>query len=353
MALKLLRGTTAQVQAFTPELGEPVYDTDLNKLYIGDGVTPGGIAVEVGNSSISLDDLTDVDLSTPASSGETLVSDGAGSFAPGDPTKLSDKSIGDLSDVDITQTPPTTGQVLKWNGTQFIADDDESTAGTGLVNGATYPINIDGNVTGSVFADDDSTLLVDGANNLITGNVSNNVTTSKDINGGILRLSGTNEQGTVKAGISIVTDASGDDVYDLFTVRGYSDTADGYSLLFERARGTEAAPTGLQDEDEIGAMYWFGADTNGTPAISAGILATVAGTPGAGVVPGAINIIVSDETGTPDLGLGVSSNGIAVAANTVSAGVASGEVDDSAAVSYLKINVGGTDYAMPLFAIRP
>lgn len=40
---KIKRGTTAQVAAYLPQQGEPVYDTTLKRLTIGDGVTLGGV----------------------------------------------------------------------------------------------------------------------------------------------------------------------------------------------------------------------------------------------------------------------------------------------------------------------
>jgi hypothetical protein len=39
---QILRGTTAERTAFTPKQGELVYDTDLDKVFIGDGTTAGG-----------------------------------------------------------------------------------------------------------------------------------------------------------------------------------------------------------------------------------------------------------------------------------------------------------------------
>ena len=40
--------------------------------------------------------------------------------------------ISDLADVDTQSTPPTTGQVLKWDGTQVGTADDITTGGSGL-----------------------------------------------------------------------------------------------------------------------------------------------------------------------------------------------------------------------------
>lgn len=53
MALKLRRGTNAQRIVVTPEEGELVYTTDTKKLYVGDGSTVGGVAVDTGGSGIT------------------------------------------------------------------------------------------------------------------------------------------------------------------------------------------------------------------------------------------------------------------------------------------------------------
>lgn len=51
----VLRGTTTERLAFTPMKGELVFDCDLNEMFIGDGVTPGGLEIAKDNlTSISL-----------------------------------------------------------------------------------------------------------------------------------------------------------------------------------------------------------------------------------------------------------------------------------------------------------
>ena len=47
MPLQFRRGTNAQRLTITPSAGEPIWTTNTNRLYVGDGVTPGGVAVEV------------------------------------------------------------------------------------------------------------------------------------------------------------------------------------------------------------------------------------------------------------------------------------------------------------------
>jgi hypothetical protein len=45
LPFQIKRGTIDRVLLYTPASGEPVYATDINKLYVGDGYTPGGIPI--------------------------------------------------------------------------------------------------------------------------------------------------------------------------------------------------------------------------------------------------------------------------------------------------------------------
>ena len=152
MALRLRRGTDAQrltldgVALPVPAEGELIYTTDTKKLYVGDGATTGGIAVDVANSTLSVDDLTDVDITTVApTDGQSLVwNDSDSEFQPGD-ANISNQSINALQDVDTISNTPTVGQVLKYDGAGWVNGTDVS---GGLIDDATYPINITGDVTG-------------------------------------------------------------------------------------------------------------------------------------------------------------------------------------------------------------
>jgi hypothetical protein len=59
MPLQFRRGKDTDRQATTFANGEPVWTTDTNKLYVGDGVTPGGIAVGSSGSNYSLPTASD------------------------------------------------------------------------------------------------------------------------------------------------------------------------------------------------------------------------------------------------------------------------------------------------------
>jgi len=65
MSLQLRRGPLADLELITPLEGEPIWTTDTRALYVGDGVTPGGIAV-AGVSEIIAGDNISVNTSTGA-----------------------------------------------------------------------------------------------------------------------------------------------------------------------------------------------------------------------------------------------------------------------------------------------
>jgi hypothetical protein len=202
---------------------------------------------------------------------------------------------------------------------------------------------ITSDVTGSVFGDD-STLLVDGVSSIIVGDVNNaSVTTNSLILPGPL------------SGIQIVTEGTVEDNYSLFAVSSFQSTADPTAATYQRGRGTEAAPAIIQAGDSIFHNIFLGV-TNANAGQAAVIEVNVDpnGTVADNIVPGQINLKTFNNAGLEVIGLGLNRNGeITVADNVLSAGASPGNVNDSAAVSYLKITVGATTYAMPLYAIRP
>lgn len=154
MALRLRRGTDAERTLITPLEGELLYVTDTKRLYIGDGITAGGVAVlDATNTGITLanladvnltDDstqpgdgevlaydlnndrwvpielqlnkLSDIDLAVPATEGQVLKFDSLTStFKPADDTDTQLLNITDLADVDTQSTVPANGQVLRWD----------------------------------------------------------------------------------------------------------------------------------------------------------------------------------------------------------------------------------------------
>ena len=251
MALRLRRGTDAQRQTLdgvslpVPAEGELIYTTDTKKLFVGDGSTAGGIAVDVANSSLSVDDLNDVDITTtPPTGGQGLVwNAGNGEFEPGDPTVLSNKSLNSLQDVDLASNAPVVGQVLKWDGASFVPANDSS---GGLVTGATYDINISGDVSGSVYADD-SSLVIDGTDGKFKGAIDTTLNATFDTRDDDL---------TSQTGITIVSNAN---VAGLtVTSKNGATEGSGANLGFYNHNGTYESQTVLQTGDNLGRLDFGG-----------------------------------------------------------------------------------------------
>lgn len=128
MALRLRRGTDSERLGITPLAGELIYTTDTKRVFVGDGITAGGTAID-SNIDIGIDSLSDVDTTTLA---------------------------------------PTIGWVLKWNGTNWVPAEETAVTGA-VVEGSNYRINV---------VADDSTVMVNSATNVFTGNLDGSVTGS-------------------------------------------------------------------------------------------------------------------------------------------------------------------------------
>jgi hypothetical protein len=149
MALRIRRGTELERLTVVFAEGEIVYATDTKRLYVGDGVTAGGIAaadlltdsspqlgntldlnshdiIGFGNINIQGDITASGTLTVP-----TIITDVQGSIFGDDSTPLVDgannklvlnnNSINDLQDVDVDIIY--LDQILKWNGTHWSAID--------------------------------------------------------------------------------------------------------------------------------------------------------------------------------------------------------------------------------------
>lgn len=191
MALRLRRGTDAERQTILPLQGELIYVTDTKKLYVGDGATQGGVLV----GPIAFDQLSgSLDLN-----GNNIV--GTGNInINGTITATGNINLGDAAEDSITvaglinsdlkpaiDDTYSLGDVSKqWSSiwaTQINVDTTLAVGSsitklnggnpdsTGLLwdseNDTIFATTFEGNLFGNVYSLDNSTLLVDGANNSI------------------------------------------------------------------------------------------------------------------------------------------------------------------------------------------
>ena len=163
MALRLRRGTDAERLLITPVEGELIYTTDTKLLYVGDGSTAGGTLVTGagGGGSATLDGLTDTDVAGALDNQVLTWIAGNNKWEPTTIPGVGALSISDLSDVDLNGA--LVNAILRYDGVNWVTTSAES-----LV--ATIEGNLKINVVGN-----DSTIMVDGDNNTLTGDLTGNV----------------------------------------------------------------------------------------------------------------------------------------------------------------------------------
>lgn len=148
MALKIRQGLEANRSSITPESGELIYTTDDKLVYVGDGVTPGGNIIS-GAVPVNLNDLADVDFTT-LSVGQVLKYDGVNWVNGTDATGGGGGGGATYSiSSEISVTPNTA--VLRLTGSDSTVDNISIT-GVGAVVTSPDPntIQIDTSANGSV-----------------------------------------------------------------------------------------------------------------------------------------------------------------------------------------------------------
>ena len=328
MALKLRRGSSTTRTSFTPAQGELIYTTDTKLLYVGDGETPGGTLVTgsgggggditgiTDNTSgpvMTLNDAPDgIDLAVPISLGGNL--DITNYLVTGD------------GDINITGDITVSGA-----GTGVITAVDVNTEDL-TVNGAFTVTSgsIVGDLKGSVFGDDSSTI-IDSTNGTI--NTSQLTLTNMITDNGILPISSTSASTEVNL-ILQSDEQQSRTIYRRVSSSDISGDRLNYGQInFERqdagGNATTAYIIGGQDQLLFGAdssgtftaqynMYW----RNGQLGVGK-IPTTVLDVEGNANISGTLTAgnIVSDAAGTPEIS---SASDIIITANS---GAGNFEVD--------------------------
>lgn len=292
--LRIKRGTKTQLQTnpgYTPAEGELVYTTDSKEVFVGDGATVGGTPVSV--STQNLEDLGNVQ-ALAAQQDQILVYNGSnwaatdnpaldvrGNIFSDDSTLLVDaingQIVGPINTTSIVSSGNIVGDVVGDVTGSVTGNVVGDTTGThfGSVRG-----DVVGDVTGSIFADD-STLLVDAIDGKIFGTVEGLISTKDN-------------------SLRVETNVSDNEIVNGVGLAQANAIAPKY--VGRSSNGTVDAPTavvGGTDGDGLVEMQGRGYDgsaytTGGIIRIATDLDTTVS----SGVVPGRIQMITADSSGS-------------------------------------------------------
>ena len=290
MALKLRRGTNAQRLLITPAEGELIYTIDTKLLYVGDGSTAGGVAVDSGAATTFTGIASNI---TPDVTNTRNIGAVGNVYATGRFTSLFGNLTGNVSG---NVTGNVTGNL------------------TGNVDG-----NVTGDLVGSVFADDSSTV-IDAIQKKIFGslysNVNGNLYVSVDPSNNYLT------NGDIVMQDNVITLLNGLDNIQLGTnnsalgvglrikspvlsnkaieTTSLTDGVNADSFEIQVSRGTLSIPTSVQQGDPLFTIVANGYDGSAyrfSSALFANVETQTANPVAPGAVPGIIGFVTSDDGG--------------------------------------------------------
>ena len=272
MALRLRRGTNAERLLVTPKEGELIYTTDTKLIFAGDGSQIGGNVI-AGLASVLADTTPqlggNLDLNSKNITGVGNINiDGTitapqfeGNLHADDSTVAYNSATQKLTVNDVSLSghvmPAVNGVKDLGTSTYRFRAGYINTLNVNTIPGSVSIGNVDGDLTGSVFADD-SSLLVDGNNGTFTGNIIGNT-----------RVSNPNVTAIVAIDIDSVDNASKLNLKRKSTSALVGDASLQYGLIsFGRDDSAGVKTTGLIVGKEDG--IYFGqsaAGTFGTPSV--------------------------------------------------------------------------------------
>jgi hypothetical protein len=311
MSLRIRRGTEAQRPGATFDLGEIVWTTDTNKLYVGDGVNAGGkniLATSAGTGLVWNTTTQRLDFNGSGTGIVNVQADTNPSL--GGNLNLNNRNITGTGNINITGTVTATQFV----GIRLSADTNPSLSGNLELNNrnitGTGNINITGAINATQYFNLPPQLLVNDLtprlggnltlnNKLITGTGSINITGSISATdfshiGGFMYIG----KNTAPTNLVIIGNQDNDVVVTVKSVlTGTAGlTQQGPIIRTSSSKGTLASPLPLSVGDSLGQINFQGlinAGSNG--AVSADIVSIK------GVVATAGDLISNIATGRMEL----------------------------------------------------
>ena len=285
MGLQIRRGTDAQRLTITPADGEPIWTTDTEELYIGDGITIGGILASPAQLVGLTDDVTfnSINITTTATIGTLLFASDTGTFitsrsqliGPQGPIGFTG-STGPTGPTGPTGSTGTTGATGPQGPIGFTGSTGPTgpagSTGTGIAVGGTTgqalvkASNTDYDTTWASVAVGNQTLNTNSNvifNSVVTQDVVSAGGFPVDSNG--LALIAT--ANTQSPALVVSNYTAG--IFPSAVVRGYgqnnpgtvSTTTMGIGQLFlEGSRGTHTSPTAVLNNGTLGVVNFGGYD---------------------------------------------------------------------------------------------
>jgi filamentous hemagglutinin len=304
MSLQIRRGTAAQLAVITPVIGELIYTTDTQVVYVGDGTTTGGIPIAVGGSGNV--------------SGTNLLTGGIAS-ATGNVTGGNIRTAGQVSATgNITTAGLYLGNGSALTGVTASAVDALSLTGNTIANTVLYSslttvgilsnVSISGNVNGGnlrTVGQVSSTGNVTGGNILTGGNVSatTNVTGGNLVTGGTASATGNITGGNLVTGGQVTATGNVTGNY----LRSTLDINAGGNVIATSHTGTSVSVTANVTGGNISTV----GNVSGNYILGNGSLLT--GIDATGIQSGTSNVKVSSPNGNVTVTVGGTSNIFVVA----------------------------------------
>lgn len=288
MPLQIRRGNTAQINNTTPLVGEIVYDTQLKRVVVGDGTTPGGNPI----AGVTLNESKDAAAAALLAGTHQNVT-----FTYNSTTKAI-SAVVDILTHDTIEADALQASKIFNNTSSVIIDLDTATFNGNVVG------NVVGDMKGSLFADDSSVLVnaIDKSfygtfeGSLITNSISSSDSSPivVDTPTQFLTNISVDSNSVFKDESQFVTN---DADQRIITVDQYHNNATTTSVVsFRRSRGTSSIPANVVNQDILGSIISTGRTATGYPTSTA-ILSRVSTTPSAGIVPGSLEFYTSDGAG--------------------------------------------------------
>ena len=362
MSLKIRRGTNADRLTITPLEGELIYTTDGKSLYVGDGSTVGGNIIHgigyTGSAAIGYTGSASTVVGYTGSA-STVVgytgsagSSGTGNGYTGSVGYTGSAGAGYTGSVGYTGSSGAgyTGSVGYTGSSGYVGSAPSYYVGsfTGSLYGYTGSILINGSSgnfhANNMFNGYTGSLLIDNTGNFYPSKIT--------LSTGEMLIEGP------KNGIHIITEGTSNDDYNLFSIISSHNSSESSIISYTRSRGNSTNQLSVLPGDSILGTYYAAYTSNSKNDV--GIVASVEafvdpnGTVSTEITPGLYTISTTDSMGNLNVNLSIDKNGlIGLADNTLVSGSNSGQVNTSSVTKYLKITVGGTNYALPLYSIRP